>query len=376
LRVLITGANGFIGRNLLVRLQERADIHTIFYPSNLQTSQLEDYISNVDFVFHLAGVNRAESDNEFINGNDKLTHDLCRAVSNEVNNTGKRIPILYTSSTQAALSNVYGISKLNAERHLLKFSLNPLIPVHIFRLPNVFGKWARPEYNSVVATFCYKIARDIPIHVHDPQAPLNLVYIDDVIEKFMQIFDDGSNSALGNGGFEEVAPIYLTTVGDLSKQIQIFRQSRTSLLTERVGAGFLRALYATYLSYLPAKEFIYDLPQYKDNRGVFVEMLKTVDSGQFSFFTTKPGVTRGGHYHHSKTEKFLIIKGNALFKFRHIMSGEEYRIQVSGLQPKIVESIPGWTHSVTNVGEDELFAMLWSSEIFDRERPDTYESPL
>jgi len=375
MRVLITGANGFVGRNLQLRLRERKDVQVLCYTRDQHVGQLAELLEGVNFVFHLAGVNRPQDLREFASGNADFTRGLCQAVVGAARQAGKPIPILYTSSTQALLDNPYGRSKLEAEDALTATGRDPLVPVHVFRLPNVFGKWCKPNYNSVVATFCYNISRDLPILVNDPQAALTLVYIDDVIERFVQIMD-GAASMAGPEGFVSVQPQYVTTVGELARLIRAFRDSRASLLTERVGTGLVRALYATYVSYLPVEAFVYDLPRHADQRGVFVEMLKTPDCGQFSFFTAHPGVTRGGHYHHSKTEKFLVIKGQALFRFRHMQTGQKHELLVSGGRPQIVETVPGWTHDITNSGQDEMVVMLWANEIFDQTRPDTYDCPL
>lgn len=375
MRVLITGANGFVGRNLQLRLGERKDVQVVCYTRDQHAVQLAELLEGVDFVFHLAGVNRPQDPKEFTTGNTDLTRDLCLAVANAARLAGKPIPILYASSSQAALDNAYGRSKREAEEALAATGRNPLVPVHVFRLPNVFGKWCRPNYNSAVATFCHNIARDLPIQVNDPQASLTLVYIDDVIERFVQLMD-GAAPMAGPDGFATVQPQYATTVGELARLIRAFHDSRGSLVTERVGTGLVRALYATYVSYLPVEAFSYDVPQHADRRGVFVEMLKTPDCGQFSFFTAHPGVTRGGHYHHSKTEKFLVIRGQALFRFRHMQSGQTHELQTSGDKPQIVETVPGWTHDITNTGQEEMVVMLWANEIFDRARTDTYDCPL
>ena len=245
-------------------------------------------------------------------------------------------------------------------------------PVYIYRLPNVFGKWARPNYNSAVATFCHNIARDLPVQINDPDAMVNLVYVDDVIASFLRVLEGEAQST----PFVGVEPVYQITVGELASQLYRFKATRDNLITERVGSGLVRALYSTYVSYLPPESFTYTVPQHGDERGVFVEMLKTPDAGQFSFFTAHPGVTRGGHYHHSKTEKFLVIKGQACFRFRHMISGEFYELHTSGARPEIVETVPGWTHDITNIGEDELVCMLWANEIFDRDSPDTFACPV
>ena len=375
MKVLITGANGFIGRNLRLRLRERKDVQVLCYTRDQHVGQLAELLEGVDFVFHLAGVNRPQDPREFTSGNPDFTRGLCQAVAGAARQAGKPIPILYTSSTQAGLDNPYGRSKREAEDVLTATGRDPLVPVHVFRLPNVFGKWCRPNYNSVVATFCHNISRDLPILVNDPQAALTLVYIDDVIDSFVQLMD-GAGPMASPDGFTTVQPEYSTTVGDLARLIRAFRDSRASLVTERVGAGLVRALYATYVSYLPVETFVYDLPRHVDQRGVFVEMLKTPDCGQFSYFIAHPGVTRGEHYHHSKTEKFLVIKGQALFRFRHMQTGQKHELLVSGDRPQIVETVPGWTHDITNKGADELVVMLWANEIFDPTRPDTYDCPL
>jgi len=375
MKVLISGANGFVGKNLQLHLAERPDVEVVCFTRNDDAVQLPVLLQGVDFVFHLAGVNRPQDPQEFITGNVDLTQALCQAVCALAETTGKRVPIVYTSSTQVGRDNPYGQSKLEAEEALLAAGRSHQVPVHILRLPNVFGKWCKPNYNSAVATFCHNIARDLPIQVHDPAAPVTLVYVDDVIERFVQLMD-GADAAAGSNGFATVASRYTTTVGELARQIQAFKDSRATLMTERVGTGLVRALYATYVSYLPVESFAYAVPQYADPRGVFVEMLKTPDAGQFSFFTAHPGITRGGHYHHSKTEKFLVIKGQARFKFRHMQTGQEHELVTTGDQPEIVETVPGWTHDITNIGASEMIVMLWANEIFDRTRPDTFACPL
>ena len=375
MKVLITGANGFVGKNLQLHLAERKDVQVVCFTRADDAARLPALLQGVDFVFHLAGVNRPQDPQEFVSGNVDLTQALCRAVGAEAVATGKPIPIVYTSSAQAGRDNLYGQSKRGAEEALLAVARSHQVPVHIFRLSNVFGKWCKPNYNSAVATFCHNIARSLPIQVNDPAAPVTLVYVDDVIERFVQLMD-GADAAMDVDGFATVAPQYTTTVGELARQIQVFKDSRATLMTERVGTGLVRALYATYVSYLPVELFAYEVPQHADPRGVFVEMLKTPDAGQFSYFTAHTGITRGGHYHHSKTEKFLVIKGNARFKFRHMQTGQAHELLTSGEKAEVVETVPGWTHDITNIGPDEMVVMLWANEIFDRSKPDTYASPL
>lgn len=373
--ILITGANGFVGKNLQLHLSERKDIQVRCFTRANTVDELPALLNGADFVFHLAGVNRPQDPAAFVVGNAGLTQALCTALAQVAITTGRKVPVVFASSIQAAQDNAYGQSKRAAEDALFALQHEYGVPVHVFRLPNVFGKWARPNYNSAVATFCHNTARGLPITVNDPAASLTLVYVDDVVQRFIHLLD-GADAALDAAGFATVAPQYSTTVGALAAQIQAFKESRNNLVTERVGTGLVRALYSTYVSYLPVEKFAYTVPQHGDARGVFVEMLKTPDCGQFSYFTAHPGITRGGHYHHSKTEKFLVIKGCARFKFRHMHTGETHTLDTSGEQAQVVETVPGWTHDITNIGSDELVVMLWANEIFDRERPDTFACPV
>ena len=364
MRIMITGVGGFIGRNLAVRLEERGYTDVMGVARANSLDELEKAVAEADFVFHLAGVNRPQDEADFTTGNVSLTEALCAALAR----TGRRVPVVYSSSAQALLANTYGRSKLAAEKALISYAEATGATACILRLPNVFGKWSRPHYNSAVATFCHQVARGLPITVNSREAPLNLIYVDDVVEVFVGIL---ANPGRG-GRMIEAGPIYATTVGEIADAIQSFPQARQSLMTERVGTGLLRALHATYLSFLPPAKFAYDVPCYADPRGEFVEMLKTPDCGQLSYFTAPPGVTRGEHYHHSKTEKFLVVRGTARYQFRHIVTDETHEIVVRGGEGRIVETVPGWTHNITNVGDDELIVMLWANEIFDREKPDTF----
>ena len=371
MKVLITGANGFVGKNLQLHLAARKEVQVVCFTRGDDVARLPYLLQGVDFVFHLAGVNRPQDPSEFVAGNVDLTRALCRAVGAVAAADGKKVPVVYTSSTQADRNNAYGASKLGAENALFELQREHGVPVHVFRLPNVFGKWCKPNYNSAVATFCHNIARELPIQVNNPAASVTLVYVDDVIERFVQLMD-GADAAMDADRFASVTPQYTTTVGELARQIQAFKDGRTLLTTERVGTGLVRALYATYVSYLPTELFAYSVPQYGDPRGVFAEMLKTPDCGQFSYFTAQPNITRGGHYHHSKTEKFLVIRGQALFKFRHMQTGETHELLTNGDKAEVVETVPGWTHDITNIGTEEMIVMLWANEVFDRARPDTF----
>lgn len=363
MKVLITGADGFIGRNLRIRLEEQTGIEVSTFVRGQTVALLNERVCTVDAVVHLAGENRPVDPAQFMAVNGGLTEALCSAIKA----AGRPIPLIYTSSIQAAQDNLYGASKRAGEEAVIALSAAPGQGCAIFRLPNVFGKWCRPNYNSAVATFCHNIARGLPIQVNDPGTPLNLAYVDDVVDAIIRVI------RLPQSGISwpDIEPIYATTVGAVADLIHSFRATRDTLIIEPVGTGLSRALYATYVSYLPPEEFSYGVPAHSDERGVFVEMLKTRDSGQFSFFTAHPGVTRGGHYHHSKTEKFLVIRGKARFGFRNITNDEFHMLETSGDTPRIVETIPGWSHDITNVGDEELLVMLWANEIFDRDLPDT-----
>jgi UDP-2-acetamido-2,6-beta-L-arabino-hexul-4-ose reductase len=368
MRIVVTGGDGFIGRNLRVRLQELGRTDVVNIGRDVAEAELRLALTGADFVFHLAGVNRPKDPSEFTKGNERFTATVCDALRA----TGRSIPIVYSSSSQAELDNPYGRSKRAGEREVERYGAETASPAYVLRLTNVFGKWCRPNYNSAVATFCHNIARGLPISVNDPSAPLRLVYIDDVVDAMIRLLE----AADVPGGIIEVNPRYATTVGEVAAMIAEFAESRQTLITPRVGTGFARALHATYVSYLPPEKFAYGLRRHEDPRGVFVEMLKTPDTGQFSFFTAFPGITRGEHYHHSKTEKFLVIRGEARFGFRHIITDERYEITVSGHESLVVETVPGWTHNITNIGSDEMVVMLWANEIFDPQRPDTVFSKV
>lgn len=363
MRILITGANGFLGRNLCFRLKELGSIELLKITRESSDYDLLTAINKADFIFHLAGVNRPENPEDFQKSNSVFTQHICSLLTMYQ----RPLPIVYTSSAQALMRNPYGVSKREAEDILHLYSKESGAKVFIYRLPNIFGKWCKPNYNSVVATFCHNVANNLPIKIDDPATELKLAYVDDVVDSFINLIGQGSPS----DGFQEISPIYTTSVGNLAAQIKVFNDSRTTMITERVGTGFLRALYSTYISYLPPNKFSYEITKHCDSRGEFVEVLKTHDSGQFSFFTAHSGVTRGGHYHHSKTEKFLVIRGRALFRFRNIISDDRYEILIDGERSEIVETAPGWTHDITNVGDKELIVMLWSNENFNPQAPDT-----
>jgi UDP-2-acetamido-2,6-beta-L-arabino-hexul-4-ose reductase len=368
MKVLVTGANGFIGKNLVLRLREQPDTEVLTFVRGEGDVALQAALVLADAVIHLAGENRPATADAFVQVNVGLTRQICESIGA----LNKTVPLLLASSAQAELGNRYGRSKLAAEQTVEQLVLDRGNPVAIFRLPGVFGKWCKPNYNSVVATFCHNKALDLPVHINDASARIQLVYVDDVVSTFLTLLVSPWSGLVR----PVVAPEYSITLGELSSQIDAFRNCRSTLVSERVGTGLTRALYATYLSYLPKDKFAYEVPAYVDARGMFVEMLKTPDAGQFSFFTGHPGITRGGHYHHTKTEKFLVIKGKARFGFRHMMTNEVFHLDTEGAKPQVVETVPGWTHDITNVGDEEMVVMLWANEIFDLANQDTISSKV
>ena len=364
MNILVTGADGFIGKNLLARFREEEINFSTFVRTD-SNSDLESKLIKCDFIVHLAGINRAENENSFHEGNTDLTNKIADILLKHQLKT----PIIFSSSIQAALKNPYGASKRLAETTLKNLSEINGNPVYNYRLPNVFGKWCRPNYNSAVATFCYNIVNDLPIKIDKADVVVNLVYIDDVVNTFIDLIRH--KTPVDMASTPSVEPVYQITVGALAEQLTMFKESRFSAIIGQVGTGLVRALYSTYISYYKPSEFSYMLEKHEDPRGIFVEMLKTTNSGQFSFFTAHPGITRGGHYHHSKNEKFLVIKGKAKFGFRHIITNEVHELSTSGNFPQVVETVPGWSHDITNVGDEEMYVMLWANEIFDRDNPDT-----
>ena len=370
--VLVTGADGFLGANLCLALRELAGVVVLKFGRNDSEAKLLEMVAQADSVVHLAGSNRPKHEADYRLVNFELTSSLCTIINDEYNNTGRHVPLVFASSSQAESENPYGRSKLAAEQAIVALAKSSGNPCTIFRLPGVFGKWSKPNYNSVVATYCHNIARDIAIQINDPVKLLRLVYIDDVITAFLDAIRNPGLALTNN----KVAPEYTISLQELAEQIQSFKDGRTSMLVDAVGEGFLRALYSTYVSFLPSDQFSYGLTRHGDTRGLFVEMLKTKNSGQLSYFTAHPGITRGGHYHHTKTEKFLVVKGEALFRFRHLVTDEVVEVRTSADSPEVVDTIPGWAHDITNVGQDEMVVMLWANENFDKENPDTVASEV
>jgi len=363
MKVLITGADGFIAKNLIEYLKRDEKIKLYLYGKNDSMSILEAYVKEVDFIFHLAGVNRPKNINEFYEGNSGLTKIIVDTLIKD----NKKTPMLLSSSTQSDLDNDYGKSKKEAENLLLDYSKQTNAHIYIYKLPNVFGKWSKPNYNSVISTWCYNIANDLEIQVNDKNVELNLVYIDDIVKSFIDKLETKSDEE-----YYEIDTIYNKTLGEIEKLLYEFKNNRTNLLIPHVASGFERALYATYLSYLSTDNFSYTLKGHQDDRGTFYEILKTLDSGQFSLSTTAPGIMRGNHYHHTKNEKFLVVKGEAVIEFRHIVTNEIISYPVSDKKMEVVEMIPGYTHNIKNTGDEEMVLFLWANESFDQDNPDTY----
>lgn len=367
-RILITGAGGFIGRNLMAELGRFEDRYQLL-PADIDTSRerLLEYLRDCDFVVHLAGVNRPKDEREFQEGNADLTTqilDTLRAYGNPA-------PVAMTSSIQAALNNPYGQSKLAAEQAVLDYAQQTGAPVYVFRLPNVFGKWCRPNYNSAVATFCHNIAHGLPIQVNDPAHPMTLVYIDDVLALLKAAIGDEITPAAD--GYCAVPVTYSATLGALVDKLYAFHKLRVDKIMPSLAELLDQKLYATYLSYLPVDDFAYDLTVHADERGLFAEFFKTLGAGQFSVSTTRPGVKRGSHWHHTKVEKFIVVSGEALIRFRRIDADEVLEYTVTGERPTVVDVPPGYTHSIDNLSDSkELVTVIWASQLFEPDRPDTY----
>lgn len=365
--VLITGVKGFLGRNLGARLIAQGECRVTGVDVGTAETVLREALRGCDIVFHLAGVNRPTKPSGFKEGNRDFTAHLCGVLRS----LGRAPGIVFSSSSQAALDNAYGISKREAEEILLRFGAECGAAVRIYRLKNVFGKWCRPNYNSVVATFCHSIANDLPIRISDPGRELELVYVDDVIAAFLSELP-GQAGLNGQGAI----PSYKLTLGDLAGRIQAFHDMRTSLVTPDFSVPFNQQLYATYLSYVPEQQCCRRLEVRSDQRGALAEFIKSPHFGQIFVSRTGPGITRGNHYHHTKTEKFFVVEGEAVIRMRQIESSEVVEYRVRGEDFQVIDIPPGYTHSIENAGTGEMVALFWASEIFDPDRPDTWYLPV
>lgn len=375
MKILVTGAQGFIGSNLVRRLMNSGYDDILEYTIDNSRQDLEGYCGRADIVFHLAGVNRPKDESEFFTGNSDLTADLVACLEK----AGNKCPVIITSSTQAGSddpANKYADSKRRAEGALFDHGQKTKAPVIIYRLPNVFGKWSRPNYNSAIATFCYNTAHSLPIKVNDPSHEMDLVYIDDVVAELIEdmeiMKDGGSVEGAGRPYTSPRCPIHHTTLGFIADTITGFPAIRKSLEVPDLSDPLVSKLYSTYLSFLPEDGFSYELKMNKDERGSFTEFIRTADRGQVSVNITHPGITKGNHWHDSKNEKFLVVKGRGLIRFRKVGEEKVIDYHVSGEDLTVVDIPTGYVHCIINEGEDELVTVMWASEAFDPARPDTY----
>lgn len=380
MNILVTGAKGFIGRNLVAELNNikegkakgyglSPDLNVFEYDMETDPSLLYGYCRDADFVFHLAGVNRPKEQGEFMEGNFGFTSTLLEALKRHGNNC----PVMLASSIQAELDNPYGVSKKAGEDLLFSYGREVGAEVLVYRFPNVFGKWCRPNYNSAVATFCNNVANDLPIQVNNPSVNMTLVYIDDVVRELISALE-GKPTKVGE--FYSVLVEHKITLGEIVDLIYSFKESRDSLQVANLSDGFTKKLYSTYLSYLPVDGFSYPLKMNVDERGSFTEFLKSPDRGQVSINISKPGITKGQHWHHTKNEKFLVVSGKGVIRFRKIDEEKVYEYFVSGDKLEVVDIPVGYTHSIENLGDTDMVTVMWVNEVFDPEHPDTFFLPV
>lgn len=378
MNILVTGAKGFIGRNLVSQLHNiqsgkarnypvsGTELKVFEYDMDSDLAELDVYCKKADFVFNLAGVNRPKDQSEFMKGNFGFASLLLDTLKKH----GNTCPVMISSSTQAALDNPYGESKRAGENLLFEYAEETGARVLVYRFPNVFGKWCRPNYNSAVATFCNNIANDLPIQVNDPKVVMNLVYVDDVVDELIAALSGGEHR---EGNYCAVPVVHTITLGGIVDLLYSFKEMPGNLAVPDLGDPFTKKLYSTYLSYLPKEKFIYPVQMKTDDRGSFTEIIRTPDRGQFSVNISKPGVTKGQHWHHTKNEKFVVVSGHGLIRLRKIGTDEVIDFEVSGEKIEVVEMIPGYTHNIINLSDtEELVTFMWANEPFDPNHPDTY----
>lgn len=409
MKILVTGSKGFMGRNLIAELRNRGYSDILEYTSSSNQDDLDNLCRQADFVYHLAGVNRPDNPADFMTGN----HDLLANILNKLKKYNNKCPVLLSSSIQAEQDNPYGESKLAAEQLLINYSTETGVAVIIYRFPNTFGKWSRPNYNSVVATFCHNIARDLAIKVDNPETVLSLLYIDDLLDELIYVFErmmkenntdiidynyaagngcklgskesrasresrafQGGNSFVGNNSHSyyqvDNEKIHKVKLGKIAELLYSFKESRESLLVPDMSDDFTKKLYSTYLSYLPEEEFSYELKMNSDDRGSFTEFIKSSDRGQVSVNISKAGITKGNHWHHTKNEKFLVVSGRGVIRFRQIDSADIIEYYVSGDNLEVIDIPTGYTHNIENMGDTDMVTIMWANEVYNPDKPDTF----
>lgn len=365
MKILVTGAKGFIGKNLIAELKNRGYENIFEYDLDSTIDDLDKYTKECDFVFHLAGVNRPKNEKEFLKGNFGFTSTLLEYLIKHDNKS----PIMLSSSIQAKLDNPYGKSKKDGEDLLFKYGKDNNVKVMVYRFENVFGKWCKPNYNSVIATFSHNIANDLPITINDPNYEMSLIYIDDVVNELINCLNNKEN-VIGN--FCYVKPVYNMKLGKIAELLYEFKKSRTTLEISDMNDSFIKKLYSTYLTYLNDKDFSYPLKMNIDNRGSFTEFIKSDSFGQVSVNISKPGITKGNHWHHTKNEKFLVVSGKGVIRFRKYNEEKIIEYYVSDDKLEVIDIPPGYTHNIENLGDTNMITIMWVNEKFDKNNPDTY----
>lgn len=365
-KILVTGSQGFIGKNLCVALKRHEGFEVLEFDVQNSPEDLAQLAAQADLVFHLAGVNRPKDPVEFTTGNT----DLTRALTAALTAAGRKTPVVLSSSIQATLENPYGQSKKGAEEALLEYHRKTGAPVYLYRFPNVFGKWSRPNYNTVVATFCHNISRGLPVQLSNRDNVIQFVYVDTVVAEFLAIASRDSHDSATT--LCEVTETHRITLGDLHDLIVSFRENRRTGMLPDLSKPLVKYLYSTYLSFLEEKDFAYPVDLKTDDRGWLFELVKSSSAGQVFVSLTKPGVTRGNHYHHTKVEKFCVIQGEGVIRFRSVLGDEVLEYPVNGRDIRVVDIPPGYTHSIENTGRTDLLTLFWANELLDPQRPDVY----
>lgn len=368
MKVLVTGANGFIGKNLIAHLQEQEDIEIITFEKDDDFNVIEKNIKDLDFIFHLAGVNRPIDNKEFYEGN----YDLSKELVDLINRENPNVKLMISSSIQAELDNDYGKSKKMAEDYIKENVNNSFI----FRFHNVFGKWCRPNYNSVIATFCYNIANNLDIRVDDPNKELELIYIDDICYTMLGLLKGNTKNIENKKGIYYINPRYKVTLGRIVEMLNEFKDEMNSIYVPSTGDDFTKKLFATYVSYLPLDKDVTGTVKHVDERGSFTELVRTIPAGQFSISFSKPGIVRGNHYHHTKMERFIVVKGKAKITFESVIDDIRKEFIVDDSDIKIITIPVGYTHNIENIGDDEMILVMWCNELFDENKPDTYRKEI